>query len=388
VLQGRDTGNLGLMVRYASRELVPLGWRIECGTDLHALLAGARIVVHQMRYGGLEGRAADESTALRFGIQPDETLGPAALESLLRMRDSLRATARAIAAACPEAWVLNLTNPLSVVTAVLAEAGVERCIGLCELPFVTMMQAAAILDRPPASMVWRYAGFNHRGFIVTLEAEGTDRLGELVTRLGGGALGGIRGEEIARLRSIPTKYFRLLDPSGIPKGGRAWELAAVRGRIAEQLRSGTEGSPPGLRERYMEWYPRSVVPMIAALRSSEPSEQIVNLRGSDGLVREIHARVSREGIEPRPIPVLEGEVARWTERFAHHENLLLEVARSAGREAIRRALDADPMIPSGIAPAIAEDLWARYGSVEESVVDGEDRRAGRGDGEPFERNLT
>jgi len=36
-----------------------------------------------------------------------------------------------------------------------------------------------------------------------------------VTRLGGGALGGIRGEEIARLRSIPTKYFRLLDPSGV-----------------------------------------------------------------------------------------------------------------------------------------------------------------------------
>jgi len=71
--------------------------------------------------------------------------------------------------------VINLVNPLSVATAILAASGV-RCLGVCELPLVTAQHAARVLGVPFASLGWAYDGLNHRGFIHDLTIEGHDQL--------------------------------------------------------------------------------------------------------------------------------------------------------------------------------------------------------------------
>jgi alpha-galactosidase/6-phospho-beta-glucosidase family protein len=53
-----------------------------------------------------------EQPALRFDLPPDETLGSGALQSILRSLSGLRQTSAALTNICPDAWVLNLTNPL------------------------------------------------------------------------------------------------------------------------------------------------------------------------------------------------------------------------------------------------------------------------------------
>ena len=344
VLQGRNLHNARLVQRYAQHRLEPAGWSVDVETELGRAIDGARLIVHQYRYGGTEGRCEDEEVALRFGIEPDETLGPAALHRFLRTLPALRETASALAAH-PHAWVLNLTNPLSLTTSVLSGAGV-RCVGLCELPLVTARQAAERLGRPLETIDWDYAGLNHRGFIVKFRAGSVDLIPELADG------------EIATLEAIPTKYFRLLTGRQARGGGRAAEVARVRERALRELEEDPLRVPPSLRERPMEWYREIVVPVIVALCEARGSDHVVNVTGPDGLTREIHAVVSRDGVRPRPIAEPAPGIAHYLAAFEAHERALLDWVREPSRVALSRAVELDPLVPPEKAESVTEYLMA------------------------------
>jgi 6-phospho-beta-glucosidase len=179
MLYGRHRRNLQLVACYARQQLEEIGWCVQSTTEIAQALTSATLIVHQIRYGGMEQRAACEAYCARVGVAADETLGPAALLSAMLSRPGLRATCLALRRYCPEAWVLNLTNPLSSVTALMLAAGVPRCIGLCELPWVTVQEAAQVLEAPATELEWSYGGLNHRGFIYQLRYQHRDLLREL-----------------------------------------------------------------------------------------------------------------------------------------------------------------------------------------------------------------
>jgi 6-phospho-beta-glucosidase len=259
----------------------------------------------------------------------------------------LAESCRLIVEACPEAWVLNLVNPLSITTTRMVQAGVKRCIGVCELPRVTMRKAAAVLDRDPERAEWAYTGLNHRGFITRLAWNGKNRIDEVSGLLGEAALDGISAAEIANLEAVPTKYFRLLsDRPGPARGGRAAFLERLRNRLLEELRSDPVRSPPSLKKRYLAWYPEAVVPLLEALSTSEPVLLELNKLTGRGVVEEGRAAVSAVGVgdfveAPIPIPV-----QTWLNRFIRHEQLLLNAVERPCIDTLRGALQADPLVPS------------------------------------------
>ena len=134
VLFGRDSAVLDILTRRAQCCLGPLGWSTRGTTSIAEALDGAAFVIHQIRYGGLDGREAGERLADRFGMPADETLGPAALQWAICHAAGVREMARQIASRCADPWILNLTNPLSITTALFAREGAPRCLGVCELP--------------------------------------------------------------------------------------------------------------------------------------------------------------------------------------------------------------------------------------------------------------
>lgn len=359
VLAGRDPDALDAVGRYVRHRLAPLGWTITWTTQGRAALRGAGIVIHQIRYGGIAGRQRDEDLALACGLVADETLGPGALQAALRLRGPLAETCRALVEECPTAVVLNLTNPLSLTTARMIEAGVSRCAGLCELPSVTLEAAAAVLGEDAGRARWAYAGLNHRGFIVRLEWDGVDRIPDLARRLGAGTLNGVRADEIAELQAVPTKYFRLFRSEASPQGqGRASFLAALRATILEELRADPGRSPPSLRARDTAWYPRAVVPAIEALRSRRPVERDINVLAPSGLVEEGRARIDATGIGPLLAIRAPAPVDAWLTRFREHERRLLEALERPSLASVRRALEADPTVPAAKAEACARLVWA------------------------------
>ncbi len=100
-LHGRDAEALRLIAGFGRSRLQPQGGTVRWTTDLDDALAGADVVLHQIRYGDLAGRAGDELLAESLGVAGDETLGPSGLRSAIRMAPALAAVARAMVAAMP-----------------------------------------------------------------------------------------------------------------------------------------------------------------------------------------------------------------------------------------------------------------------------------------------
>ena len=372
VLHGRSTKTLSLVGRYASHWLGPLDWNVQCTVDLHQALDGADIVIHQIRYGDLSGRADGERLCAEIGLAADETLGPAALLTAIRTLPDLKRTCDAINDHCPGARVLNLTNPLSAMTWFMTEMGVRHCVGLCELPLVTSLQAGRILDIDPAEqpqLQWTYTGLNHRGFIDTLEFEGRSVLGELVETLRSNSqfIGGVDAEVVADLHAIPLKYFRLVcsadsvgtrDSTGAPSG-RAQQLQELRGRVTSELRESVTSSPPSLCERYMDWYPRSVVPLLGALCQGQVTEQMVNMRNGDGLVEEVAAKVHSGKWVADFRSSSNRKVRDWNDQFKVHERAFLTAMLEPSTENVRAVFEADPIIHRSVSEQAAQ-TFIRY----------------------------
>jgi 6-phospho-beta-glucosidase len=253
---------------------------------------------------------------------------------------------------CPKARVLNLTNPLSAFTAIMARE-LSFCVGLCELPAYTLSEAAAVLGVPETALDWQYLGLNHRGFILSIRHRGEDLLSQLPQRLAASTsygpspatIGGIDPDGITQLGALPLKYFRLCTHPQSRTPGRADFLSDLRVRLSTELRQDPTRSPRALQERYLEWYPRAVVPMLAALASDVSRTQVVNLPLEDGLVWELKVPVSRSGIGDPERVTPNPAVAAWLERFRLHELAFLHAVCSPSRAHLRQAVLADPAVP-------------------------------------------
>jgi 6-phospho-beta-glucosidase len=351
-LFGQDEHALSRMRSYALRRLP--GWTVEATSDLRAAVRDAGIVVNQIRFGGLTGRAGDEEFAARFQLPADETLGAAGFRAALRIAEPIRELGQRLRELCPNAWVLNLANPLSVTTAEMLRAGApKKTLGLCELPFATAREACRLLEVPLDRAHWQYAGLNHRGFVFSLRAFGEELLPALPARLGERTVFGVTGEDVRKVGALPLKYFKLASRPA----RRAAFVEELRGRIALEIDEGQD-PPPSLLRRNTDWYRDAVVPMISAIFAGDGREQMINaLRGD--LVVESRARIFRDRWEicdDEPPAHLRPAL----ERTAAHERSLLAAVQSPSFKRIEAALALDPAVPAGRAREIAEAIWEQH----------------------------
>ena len=358
MLHGRNADHLRAVQRYARAKLAGLVAHVESTRCVEQALEGASVVVHQVRYGGLEARADDEAFAEAFGIAADETLGPAAVRAALRMAPAVARLADVLRTRCPDAWVVNLANPLGISTSLLCAAGI-RAFGVCELPAVTVQLAASILDVPFASLEWRYHGLNHRGFVHDLRRGGVDVLPDLLARLGDRTINGISRDVIEELDAIPLKYFPLVRSARRPSGRRAAFLTELGQRIFRELQASPHASPPSLGRRDLRWYPEAVVPAIVAVTSTAPRRLVVDLPDEDGVVVEAHADVCASGVRRVPAGAPGRRVAAWLDVFMAHERAFLTAVATPSLDTLTAALAADPLLVSVDVKPLASALW-RY----------------------------
>jgi len=343
MLHGRNSRNLELIYRYAKEKLERLGWKVESTESIERALSGSDMVLHQIRYGGLNGRYDDEVLAIENGYPPDETLGPSGLQSAIRMVPPLTQMAKKIREYSPNAWILNLTNPLSIAVAVLNMEGLKKVVGLCELPLVTMNKICSYLSLDLETVTWQYSGLNHRGFLHHLFYKGEDLLDRLVGTMGKESIDTIPSWQIRELNAVPLKYFCLFNAGKHTIQRRAPFLNRLRQEITEQLKRKRSDSPPGLSKRYMGWYPYSVIPMLEAVQANDGRCQIVNIPSGD-IVMELKSKIFSDRIKPDADIAPPEPVKKWIHKFITHERSVITAACDPTPKNIKIALDLDPLV--------------------------------------------
>lgn len=140
---------------------------------------GADAVLVQLRVGGQAARAVDESLPLSCGCLGQETTGFGGLAKALRTVPVVLGIADEVRKRAPDAWVIDFTNPVGIVTRALLDAG-HRAVGLCSAAMVFQRHFARVLGVAPETVELDHLGLNHLTFEVGVRSGGRDVLGDLV----------------------------------------------------------------------------------------------------------------------------------------------------------------------------------------------------------------
>src|SRR5690625_3549971 len=185
-----------LAKRMVKKAGIPM--EIHLSLDRKEALPDADFVTTQIRVGQLEARAKDETIPLKYGVIGQETNGPGGLFKGLRTIPVILDICKDIELLCPEAWLINFSNPAGMVTeAVLRYSGIDKTIGLCNVPIGMRMGVAAILDVEPSRVQSDFAGLNHMVYGLDVYLDGQQITKTVLEELASGA--GITMENIVDL---------------------------------------------------------------------------------------------------------------------------------------------------------------------------------------------
>ncbi len=85
---------------------------------------------------------------------------------------------------CPDAWMINFTNPAGMVTeALLNHSAHKKVIGVCNIPFNMRHSTAELLQVPPEDVLIRFIGLNHFVFGDRVYVGGEDRTEDVFQKL-------------------------------------------------------------------------------------------------------------------------------------------------------------------------------------------------------------
>ncbi len=149
-------------------------------TELAPALTGADFVVTCFQVGGREAYALDVEIPRRYGVDQTvgDTLGPGGVFRGLRSMRALEDITAGMRAHCPDALLMNYTNPMSINTGFAASMGV-RTIGICHSVHHTTQALAAILGLEPGTWSFRAAGINHQAWVIEFRHRGRDVMPQL-----------------------------------------------------------------------------------------------------------------------------------------------------------------------------------------------------------------
>jgi 6-phospho-beta-glucosidase len=360
-----DAARLAIVGGLATRMAEHSGWpgRITLTTTRSEAIDGAAFVLVQLRIGGQGARLVDETLPPRFGAIGQETTGAGGFAKALRtvpvvldIADETRRRAE------PDAWLIDFTNPVGIVTQALLDAG-HRAIGLCNVAIDLQRRLAQHLGVGPSRVQLEHVGLNHLTWVRAVRLDGVDRLPELLASASDAAMLAAWADEpvelLHALGAVPSSYLRyyyrsddVLADQREGRHVRATEVTDIEARLLEAYRDpGLHQKPALLAERGGAFYSEAAAQLMSSLHAGNGDVQVANTtnRGAlaqlpDDAVVEVPARIDRDGAHPQPLAPLAPELLGLIEHAKAYERLAIDAALSGDRRVALRALLANPLI--------------------------------------------
>jgi len=334
--------------------------RVIATSDLVAGVSDADAVLIQLRVGGQDARRGDETWPHEVHCIGQETTGPGGLAKALRtVPVVLRVAAAVREHAKPDAWIVDFTNPVGIVTRALLQEG-HRAVGLCNVAIGFQRRFAGILGVDPDRVELGHVGLNHLTWERSIRVDGTDRLPELLSSRLGELAGEVelRPELLAMLGVVPSYYLRYYYAHDevlheqLHEPPRADAVQAVERELLELYADpSVDTKPAALEQRGGAFYSEAAIELLSGLVGGTGQTRVVNVRNDGALpflpddhVIEVPARVSGAGLDVLPIEPLDDDIRGLISAVAGYERLALDAAVHGSRDAVLRAMQAHPLV--------------------------------------------
>jgi 6-phospho-beta-glucosidase len=362
VLHDVDAERLAVVGGLARRmlERQDFAGRLELTGELDRALERADVVLTQIRVGGQAARLSDETVPLACGCIGQETTGAGGFAKAMRtVPVVLGIAARARELARDDAWIVDFTNPVGIVTRALLDAG-HRAIGLCNVAIGFQRSFARLAGVRPEEVVVDQVGLNHLTWVRAVRVGERDLLPELLADHGEEIAAGIElpVRLLCELGAVPSYYLRYFyahdevlreELSGVP---RAEVVAAIEEELLTLYRDPSLAEKPALLDRRGgAYYSEAATALIASLFAGTGEVHEVDIRNGSTLaglaaddVVEVPARVGVEGPVPLTQAPLAPELLGLVQHVAAYERLTAEAATTRDPGLARKALLAHPLI--------------------------------------------
>lgn len=337
--------------------------RITTTADLDAGVDGADAVLLQLRVGGQAAREQDETWPLECGCVGQETTGAGGLAKAMRTVPVVLDIAERVRRTNPDAWIIDFTNPVGIVTRALLQAG-HKAVGLCNVAIGFQRKFARLLDVAPSEVHLDHVGLNHLSWELGVRLggpDGEDVLPRLLAEHGEAVAADLRMSPalLDRLGVVPSYYLRYFYAHDevvrelATKPSRAAEVAAMeKDLLALYADPALDEKPALLAKRGGAFYSEAAVDLAASLLGGGGSEiQVVNTYNNgtlpflpDDAVIETQARVDGSGAVPLAVPALDPLFAGLVAGVTAYEDLALRAALHGGRDRVFTALLAHPLV--------------------------------------------
>ncbi|MBQ7548081.1 MAG: 6-phospho-beta-glucosidase [Clostridia bacterium] len=293
--------------------------------DLDLALQGADFVVTQIRVGMLQARYLDESIPRKYDLIGQETTGIGGMFKALRTIPVIKHICDRIEAICPNAWLINFTNPSGIITEFVLNNTNVKNIGLCNVP-IDMLDDVKEITGDDVDIT--YVGLNHLSWISSIKKEGKELLPGLIeSGFSPKVMANIKddGFDLECLRAIhgiPSSYLqyyycrnaKLEHQRSDPKT-RAQVCMEIEEQLLEMYKDETLCIKPALLDkRGGHKYSLAAVSLINSLANDVGDIQVVNVKNNGALdfmddddVIEAPCYITAEGAKPIKVENFDNE---------------------------------------------------------------------------------
>jgi alpha-galactosidase len=398
-IEGLDEGSFALididpdrleLAQQIAEKLIEISgkrWTVRASTQRRDLLPGTDFIINSIEVAGLANVRHDFDIPMKYGINQciGDTIGPGGIFKALRTGPAWLDILHDAEQLCPQAWVLNYTNPMSILTMAALTGTRMRTVGLCHSVQGTSRQLAEYLEVPYVELEWRCAGINHNAWFTELRYHGQDMYPRLRERA--------KVPEVYERDPVRFEFMLHFGAFVTESSGHFSEYVPYfrkRPELIERYcRDGYLGGTGFYANNWPTWRERndnSIREMLAGernipfRRSHEYGSYIIeamtmhrpkviygNVRNTglidnllDGCV-EVACLVDRNGVQPCHFGPLPEQCAALNRSHMAVHTLMCEALLTHNKEAARYALLLDPLSAAVCSPAelsaLFDEMW-------------------------------
>ncbi|MBS7009440.1 6-phospho-beta-glucosidase [Anaerostipes sp.] len=352
----------------------PYDVKVHVSLNRREALKGADFVTTQFRVGLLDARIKDERIPLLHGMLGQETNGAGGMFKAFRTIPVIREIVEDMKELCPDAWLINFTNPSGIITeAVIKHFGWKKCIGLCNVPTISMMAEPKILGKKPEELNYQFAGLNHFHWHKVSDSQGNDLTPELIEHINeenGGTPKNIYQAEfplklLKTMNLLPCGYHRYyyMQQEMLDHSVEEFKRCGTRSEMMKQTEAelfeiykdtDLHQKPEQLEKRGGAYYSDAACECISAIYNDKRIQMVVSTENKGAIscleqdsIAEVTSVISARGAQP----IVWGDMAPaqkgWIQLMKAMEECTINAALSGDYGQAMEAFTINPLVQNG-----------------------------------------
>lgn len=183
VLYDNDPYRADMLGQYTKMYYAETGSKVNVTytTNIDEAFTGANFLFMQIRPGLNRQRAIDEKICIRNGLIGQETCGLGGFSFAMRVIPAVLDIIKKVKELCPDAWILNYTNPEAILSEAIYQVFPEaKVLCICDMPITIEDSLAKYFGKEHRDLTFKYFGLNHFGWwSAIIDENGKDLLPQL-----------------------------------------------------------------------------------------------------------------------------------------------------------------------------------------------------------------